>query len=97
MAKKWYDIEQRGSRLESIVKQLNTKLRKILKKEDPTIDEIELALAYIDRIVKVEQSLKPYVEEITGLKKFLELREVKEGIAKTKPIYIGFNEGKESS
>ncbi len=65
MTTPWWDIEMRGRRLESLSKHMTTKYHRLSK-----TDEL-LALAYIDRIAKIETVIKPYVEEITGLKRLI--------------------------
>jgi len=65
MTTPWWDIEMRGRRLESLSKHMTTKYHKLQDKEPL------LALSYIDRIAKIETVIKPYVEEITGLKKLI--------------------------
>jgi len=62
----WYDIEMRGKRLEAISRQMNTKAWEFLRKND-----IESAWAYIDRMIKIENIMQPYVEQMTGVKKLL--------------------------
>ena len=59
----WYDVEMRGRRLEAISKDMNTKY---WNTEDPKLRD-----AYLDRMLKIEHAIQPYVEEIIGLKKFL--------------------------
>lgn len=61
----WYDIEMRGRRLEAICKDMNTKYWN-LKESKP-----ELAFSYLDRLVKIEHTLQPYIEQITGVKKLI--------------------------
>ena len=80
MGQAWYNLDMRGRRIESICKQLNTKIMKIIKKENITVEEIEMALSYIDRFTKLESVAKTYVEEVIGLKKFLARKDVKEVI-----------------
>jgi len=62
----WYDVEMRGRRLEVITKQMNTSFWNKIK-----TDETELALSYLDRILKIENTLQPYIEQITGVKKLI--------------------------
>ena len=62
----WYDVEMRGRRLEAITKQMNTLFWNKIKD-----DESELALSYLDRILKIENTLQPYIEQITGVKKLI--------------------------
>ena len=62
----WYDIEMRGRRYEAISKQMNTDFW-IAMKEHNT----QLAFSYLDRMLKVESAIQPYVEQITGLNRFL--------------------------
>ena len=62
----WWDIEMRGRRLEGLSKRMTTEFNKALNN-----NEVMLALAYIDRIARVEIVIRPYVEEITGLKKLI--------------------------
>ena len=59
----WYDVEMRGRRLEAISKDMNTKYWN-------TKDQ-KLKDAYLDRMLKIEHVIQPYVEEIIGLNKFL--------------------------
>ena len=61
----WYDIEKRGRRLEAIFKDMNTKYWNLLETNP------DLAFAYFDRMLKLENVIQPYVEDITGLKKLL--------------------------
>jgi len=36
-------------------------------------DNPELALSYVDRLLKIENVLQPYIEDITGVRKVLKL------------------------
>ena len=64
----WYDIDKRGRRLEAISKQMNTLFYTHLK------DNPILALAYLDRFLKIEHVIQPYVEQIIGMKQFLKAK-----------------------
>jgi len=59
----WYDIEMRGRRWEAIFKDCNTKYW--------NTDNEDLKQSYFNRMAIIEKSIQPYVEEITGLKRFL--------------------------
>lgn len=61
----WYDVEMRGRRLEAVYKHMNTKF---WNNVDANPD---LAFAFFDRMVKIEATLQPYIEQITGIKKFI--------------------------
>lgn len=65
MTTPWYDVEMRGRRLEAIAKQMNTKYWN-LKDTNP-----ELAFSYFDRLLRLESTIQPYIEQITGVKKFI--------------------------
>ena len=69
----WYDIEMRGRRLEAMFKQMNTEYWKAIKE-----NKLALAFAYFERMNKLENTIKPYVEQITGLNRFLKKHERKE-------------------
>jgi hypothetical protein len=62
----WYDIEMRGRRLESISKHMYKKYRNEMEKGNS-----DLALSYLDRMLKIEHVIQPYIEQIIGLKKLL--------------------------
>jgi len=66
----WYDIEMRGRRLEAICKDMNKKYWRAVKE-----NKIALAFAYLERLNKLENTIKPYVEQITGLNRFLKKHE----------------------
>ena len=66
MTTPWYDVEMRGRRLETIFKSMNTKYNHMIQKED-----YDLAFAFADRMIKIESSIQPYVEVMTGVKKFI--------------------------
>jgi hypothetical protein len=66
MTTPWWDIEMRGRRLEALSKRMTTEFYKAINQ-----GEWEIALSFIDRVNKTEVSIKPYVEQITGLKKLL--------------------------
>ena len=68
----WYDIEKRGRRLEKICKQMNTMYEQTVK------DKPTLAMGYLDALLRTERVIQPYVEEITGLNRFLKKHERKE-------------------
>ena len=68
MTTPWYDVEMRGRRLEAIAKQMNTKYWN-LKDDNP-----ELAFSYFDRLLRLESTIQPYIEQITGVKKFIRQR-----------------------
>lgn len=61
----WYDVEMRGRRLEAIAKHMNTKYWNLMKLEKP---QVELAFSYFDRLIKIENTIQPYIEQITGVK-----------------------------
>jgi len=69
----WYDIEMRGRRLEGLSKVMTTEFSKALKK-----GKTDLALAYLDRFTKIEHTIQPYVEQMTGLNRFLKKHAEKE-------------------
>ena len=66
MTTPWYDIEMRGRRWEAIFKDCNTKY---WKTEDETLKQ-----SYFNRMAIIEKSVQPYVEQITGVKKFIRQR-----------------------
>ena len=66
----WYDIEMRGRRIEAICKKMNTEFWKALDE-----NKLPLAFAYLERLNKLENTIKPYVEQITGLNRFLKKHE----------------------
>ena len=61
----WYDMGMRGRRLEAIFRQCNTLFYTNIEKNP------ELAIAYLDRLLKVEHAITPYADQMTGLKKLL--------------------------
>ena len=61
----WHDIEMRGRKLDAISKQMNTKFW------TNADDNPELALSYLDRMLKIEQTLQPYIQSVTGVKRLL--------------------------
>ena len=61
----WYDVEMRGRRLEAISKHMNTKFWNLAKTDNP------LSFAYLDRLIKIENVVQPYIEQITGVKKLI--------------------------
>ena len=65
----WYDIEMRGRRLEGIHLRMTTEFWKAIDHEDGP--KLALAFAYLDRLNKLEHTIQPYVEQITGLNRFL--------------------------
>ena len=69
----WYDIEMRGRRLEAICKDMDTKYWKAVK-----AGNTELSFSYHERLLKTENAMQSYVEQITGLKRFLKKNERKE-------------------
>ena len=70
MASAWYDIDKRGRRLEAVFKRMNTEFWKCIDN-----NQIDLAFAYHDRMVKLEHTIQPYVEQMTGLNRFLKKHE----------------------
>ena len=66
----WYDIEMRGRRLEAICKDMNVKYWRAVKE-----NKTALSFAYLERLNKLENTIKPYVEQITGLNRFLKKHE----------------------
>ncbi len=79
----WYDIEMRGRRLEALYKQMNSVTERLFKEasgseeglDDP---KFELAMSYIDRMLKIEATIKPYIEDYVGLKKMVKEYESRE-------------------
>lgn len=61
----WYDVEMRGRRLEAIFKDMNTRYWNNIEKNP------DLAFAFFDRMAKIESTLQPYIEQITGIKQFI--------------------------
>lgn len=68
----WYDVETHGRLLNNIINQMNTKYNNSIK-NDP-----EMALTYLDRLIKCEHAIKPYIELMTGMKKFIKRMEEKQ-------------------
>ena len=66
MTTPWYDVEMRGRRLEAISKHMNTKYWNLMKE-----NKEELAFNYFDRLVKIENVIQPYIEQIIGVKKLI--------------------------
>ena len=66
MTTPWYDVEMRGRRLEAISKHMNTKYWNLMKESKE-----ELAFSYFDRLIKIESTIQPYIEQITGVKKLI--------------------------
>ena len=66
MATTWYDLNVRGRRLQRITKLMDTKMNKAFE-----AGEVELGLAYLDRLIKLEHVTAPYVEQMTGMKRLL--------------------------
>ena len=64
MTKAWYDIEMRGRRMEAIFKDCNTKYWKTNENE-------EMKESYFRRMMIIEKTIQPYIEQMTGVKKFL--------------------------
>ena len=67
MATTWYDLNVRGRRLQRITKLMDTKMQIAFENNEP-----ELALAYLDRLIKLEHVTAPYVEQMTGMKRLLQ-------------------------
>ena len=71
----WYDVEMRGRRMEAISKHMNTKFWNCVKEKDEKDNKLEpnipLAFAYLDRLLKIENSIQPYIEQITGVKQLI--------------------------
>mgnify|MGYP001611535059 FL=1 len=68
MTTPWYDVEMRGRRLEAIAKQMNTKYWNLKDTNE------ELSFSYFDRLLRLESTIQPYIEQITGVKKFIRQR-----------------------
>ncbi len=71
----WYDIEMRGRRLESLSKRMNTEFWRAMN-----ANKIDLALSYLEAILRIEKLSYPYVEQITGLNRFLKQHERTENL-----------------
>ena len=67
----WYDIEMRGRKLDAISRQMNTKFWNHVNSKNQENYDPQLALSYLDRIIKIENSIQPYVEAVIGVKAFL--------------------------
>ena len=65
----WYDVSYRGRRLEQVSKLCMANIVRLYEKGD--VDSIELMFSYMDRFLKVEQSVRPYIEEYLGVKKLI--------------------------
>lgn len=61
----------RGRRLEAISKRMNTIFWTKIDK-DP-----DGAFPYLDRLIKIENTISPYVEQITGVKRLIKRAESK--------------------
>ena len=62
---KWSDLNKDGRRVEGIIKQMNTVFWTQIEKNP------DLALSYVDRIVKLEQVKTQLVDRVLGVKKML--------------------------
>ena len=67
----WYDVEMRGRRMEAISKHMNTKFWNAVDEKDGKIPNVDLGFSYLDRLLKIENSIQPYIEQITGVKKLI--------------------------
>jgi len=65
----WHDVETHGRTLNSIIQDMNTKYQ---KESDP-----ELSLAYIDRLLKSMQQIRPLIDMYLGVSDFLKEAEKK--------------------
>jgi len=63
--KSWYDVDSRGRKLNAIWWDCNTKYWKNVDTSP------ELAQSYFNRMMIIEKLLQPYIEQVTGVKKFL--------------------------
>lgn len=62
----WYDVEMRGRRLEAISKQMNTMFWNNVE------DNPDMSISYLERMLKIEHTILPYIEQMTGVKKILQ-------------------------
>lgn len=66
----WWDIDARGRRWNAIFKQMNTEYWKAIKSNNDT-----MAQAYLERMLKIEKTIQPYVQEVTGLRRIINKHE----------------------
>jgi hypothetical protein len=83
----WYDLNKDGQRLEYIIRQMNTKMKK-LNKEGLNEDNISLYFAYLDRLVKTTNSKVAIAETVLNVKGFLQLAKKQYGALPTEPGVI---------
>ena len=62
----WHDLDVRGRMMAALIKQCNTKFYTELDKGN-----YDIALSFLDRIIKTEHVLQPYVETYNGVQKFM--------------------------
>lgn len=62
----WHDITIRGRKLAAVIKKCNTQFYHLLEKED-----YDTALAFLDRLIKAENAIRPYVETYNGVTRFM--------------------------
>jgi len=62
----WHDVNVRGRHLASIIKKCNTRFFTLMAEGN-----YELALSFLDRMIKAEHVLHPYVETYNGVTKFM--------------------------
>jgi len=63
MTTPWYDVEMRGRRMEAIYKDANTKYWNASNED--------MKQSYFNRMMIIEKNIQPYIEHMTGVKKFL--------------------------
>jgi len=62
----WHDINVRGRKLAAVIKRCNTQFYNLMETK-----EYDLALAFLDRLIKSEHAIRPYVETYNGVTKFM--------------------------
>jgi len=65
----WHDINVRGQKLNAVIKQCNTKFFILISE-----GKYDMALSFLDRMIKAEHAIMPYVETYNGITKFMKAK-----------------------
>jgi len=85
MTTPWYDLNKDGKRLESIIKQMHTKMKQC-DTDDP--EQLSMYFAYADRLIRATGQKHSIAETVLNVKSFLAIAKKKHGALPTEGVII---------
>lgn len=83
MTTPWYDLNKDGKRLEAIIKQMHSKMKKC-DTDDP--EQLSMYFAYADRLIRATGQKHSIAETVLNVKSFLQQARKKYGALPTEGV-----------